>query len=200
MNFSTIKKLAITSAVALTLFAGAEAQAQATTANVATTFSTAAALTSAAVTGMDFGTWAINIAGGDTLVLPVLSTNTGAAPAAPICAGVVDPATICSNTVVPATTGEVTVTSPITGNLQIQGNVITPFADPTLTLSALTFTDSVSTDVALPAAYDGATFAVVQVATAAERIGIGGTLTITGGTPAAAATFADAVAEIGFTY
>ena len=42
MNFSTFKKLSVTSAVALTLFAGAEAHAQATTASVATTFSTAA--------------------------------------------------------------------------------------------------------------------------------------------------------------
>ena len=200
MNFSTFKKLSVTSAVALTLFAGAEAHAQATTASVATTFSTAAALASASVTGMDFGTWAINVDGGDTLTLPLLATNTGAAPAAPVCGGVVDPSTICSNTVAPAQTGEVTVTSPITGNLQIEGTVTTDFADPTLSLGSLTFTDSVSTDVAVPGAFDGVTFAVVQVAGAAERIGIGGTLTITGGTPAAGATFNDAVADISFTY
>ena len=199
MNFSTFKKLTVTSAVALTLFAGAEAHAQATTTNIGATFSTAAALASATVTGMDFGTWAINVAGGDTLTLPLLSTNTGAAPAAPVCGGVVDAATICSNTVAPAQTGEVTVTSPITGNLRVQGNVTTDFADPTLSLGTLTFTDSVTTDGALPAAY-GATNAVVQVAGVAERIGVGGTLTITGGTPAAATTFNDAIAEIGFTY
>lgn len=200
MNFSTLKKLAVTSAVALTLFAGADAHAQATTTNIGSTFSTAAALASATVTGLDFGSWAINIAGGDTLALPLLSTNTGAAPPASVCGGVVDPATICTNTVAPATTGEVTVTSPITGNVQVQGNVTTDFADPTLSLGSLTFTDSVSSNVALPAAYDGATFVVVQVAAAAERVGIGGTLTITGGTPAAATTFNDAITEIGFTY
>lgn len=200
MNFSTLKKLTVTSAVALTLFAGAEANAQAVTTNVGSTFITAAALATATVTGLDFGTWAINIAGGDTLVLPLLSTNSGAAPAAPVCTGVVDAATICSNTVVPATTGEVTVTSPITGNIQVQGNVTTDFADPTLSLGSLTMTDSVTTDGALPAAYNGVAFAVVTVATVAERIGIGGTLTITGGTPAAATTFNDAITEIGFTY
>lgn len=200
MNFSTLKKLAVTSAVALTLFAGAEANAQATTTTIGGTFSTAAALTSASVTGLDFGTWAINIAGGDTLTLPLLSTNTGAAPATPICGGVVDAATICTNTVAPAQTGEVTVTSPIAGNLQVQGNVTVDFTDASLSLGTLTFTDGTSTNTALPAAYDGATFVNVVTGAVAERVGIGGTLTISGATPAAASTFADATVEIGFTY
>ena len=198
MNFSTIKKLAITSAVALTLTVGGQTQAQVTT-TISATFTTAAGLATAGVTGLDFGTWAINVAGGDTLTLPLLSTNSGAAPAVPVCAGVVDAATVCTNTVAPAQTGEVTVTSPITGNVQVQGNVTTDFADANLSLGSLTFTDGTSTNTALPAAYDGATFVNVTTAAVAERVGVGGTLTITN-TPADTTVFNDAVVEIGFTY
>lgn len=199
MKTCNLKKLALLSAVALTVGIGG-AQAQ-TTAQIGGQVSTAAALASAAGNNIDFGTWAMNIAGGDTPTLALTAVTAGSPPV-PVPGGVVDPTTVMTNTVVPGVGGNVTVTSPIATTLQIEGNVTTDFVDGNLSLGTLVYTDTVATNVAIPAAFDGATFATVVAGGVAETVGIGGTLTVGGGggTPAAATTFNDALVDISFTY
>ncbi|MFK7840159.1 MAG: hypothetical protein AB8B83_07480 [Bdellovibrionales bacterium] len=198
MNFSTIKKLAVTSAVALTLFMGAPADAQVTS-QIGATFSTAAALASAPGLDMDFGTWAINRGGTDTFTIQLDGVTAGAPPV-PTCAGVVDAGSLCVNTIAPANSGTVTVTTPTATTVQINGSVTTDFSDGTLSLASLTYTDTIVTDGAIPALTTPATLVTTVAAGIAETVGIGGTLTIATGTPAASSTFNDAVIDITFQF
>jgi len=197
MNFSTFKKLAVTSAVALTLFAGAPSNAQVTS-QIGATFGTAASLASAPGLDLDFGTWAINVGGADNFTIPVDAVIAGAPPV-PSCAGVADAASLCINTIAPANSGTVTVTTPAATTVQISGAVATDFSDPLLSLGSLTYTDSIVTDGTIPAVTSPATLATTTTGGAAETVAIGGTLTITG-TPAASATFNDALIDITFQY
>lgn len=202
MNFNKIKKLATVSAVALALLSGAnQAHAQATTAQIGASFATAAGLASAAGTTMDFGTWAVNIAGGDTPTIALTAVTAGAPPV-PVPAGLVDPGTVVTNTVAPPSSGTVTVTSPFATTLQIQAVLTANFSDPDLSLGTLVYTDTVATNVAIPAAFNGTTLATVTAAATPETIAIGGTLTIGGGggTPAVSTTFSDALIDVSFTF
>lgn len=198
MNFSTLKKLALTSAVALTFVAG-PAQAQVVTSQIGATFTTAAALATAPGLDIDFGEWAINNGGGADTFTIALDAVTAGAPPLPVCGGVADANSICSNLTPPANSGTVTVTSPVATTVQIQGSVSTDFTDANLSLGSLIYTDTLATNVAIPAAFDG-TSVTTTVAGAAETVGIGGTLTISVGTPAPATTFNDAVIDIDFQY
>lgn len=200
MKVLNLKTLALAAVMALTLGFGvnhANAQASAT---IGSTFSTAAALAAAAGTDLDFGTWAINLAGGDNPTITQAATL--GAPVTGTVAGVVDASTIVTNTVAPATAGTVTVNSPITGTVQIQGNVTTDFSAPNVSLGTLTYTDTVVTDVAIPAAYNGTDFVTINAAGVDETVGIGGQITLGGGggTPPASTAFTDAVIQIDFTY
>ncbi len=201
MKVLNLKTIALGTAMVLTLGFGVNhANAQAT-ATIGSTFTTAAALSAAAGTDLDFGTWAINIAGGDTPTIAQAATL--GAPAVGTVASVVDPSTIVTNTVAPATAGTVDVTSPITGAIvQIQGNITSDFSAPNVSLGSLTYTDTVATNVAVPAAYDGATFITINASGVAETVGFGGTLTLGGGggTPPAATAFSDAVIQFDFSY
>lgn len=200
MKVLNLKTLALVSATALTLGFGvnhAHAQASAT---IGSTFSTAAALAAAAGTDLDFGTWAVNIAGGDTPTITQAATT--GAPTVGVVGGVVDASTVVQNTTLPATAGTVDVTSPITGTVQIQGSVTTDFSAPNVSLGSLTYTDAIVTDVAVPAAYNGTDFVTIQNAGVAETVGFGGELTLGGGggTPPAGTAFTDAVIQVSFTY
>lgn len=197
MDFRHIKKLAAVSAVALSFAFGAQDANAQTTAQIGATLTTAAGLSSAAGNNLDFGTWVINRQSGETITLPLLSLPTGAAPAVPIPGGVTN--SVVVNTVAPAASGTVTVTSPIATDLEIQGVISTNFAEATLTLGTLTYSDFDTANGALPAAYDG-TVVTAQTGGAAETIGIGGTITIAGGNPPEATTFNDAVIDVSFRY
>jgi len=197
MNFSTFKKLAVTSAVALTLAAGS-AQAQ-DSAQIGATFSTAAGITATAGNVIDFGTWVVNNTAPDTVTLALPAVTAGN-PALPTPGGVVDPTTTIINTVLPGPGGNVLVQTATPLALQIQGNVTTDFGDPALSLGTLVFTDSNDTNTVIPAAFDGATFADTTVANTDETIGIGGTLTISGNTATNPGTFNDALVDIDFTF
>ncbi|NCT40491.1 MAG: hypothetical protein GW778_02375 [Alphaproteobacteria bacterium] len=197
MNFSTIKKLAVTSAVALTLFVGAPADAQVTS-SITGTFATASALSTSAGTALDFGTWAINVGGTDSLTIPIAPALTGSPPV-PTCGGQSDAATLCINTVPPATSGTVTVTTPTATTVQISAVISSNFVDSTLTLGSLTYTDSVVTAGAIPAVTSPGTLATTTSA-AAETIAIGGTLTIAGGTPAASGSYTASAIDVSFQY
>ena len=187
-------------AVAVCFSVVPDAYAQ-TTSQIGATFTTAAALASTSGTNIDFGTWAINIAGGDTPTITQGAVTAGA-PAVGAVAGVVDAATVVVNTLAPANSGIISVTAPIATTVQIQGSVTTDFSDPDISLSNLVFTDTGATDTAIPATYNGTTLATITTANVAESIGFGGTLTLGGGggTPAAGTTFNDAVIDISFTY
>lgn len=198
MNFSTIKKLAVTSAVALTLFAGATADAQVTS-SIGATMTTAAALASAPGNDIDFGTWAINVGGTDTLTIALDAVVAGAPPV-PACGGQTDAATLCINTVAPANSGTVTVTTPAATTVQINGTVATDFSDGTLSLGSLIYTDTVATNTAIPAVTSPATLVTTTAGGVAETVAIGGTLTIATGTPAASTTFADPAIDITFQF
>lgn len=200
MNFRTIKTLAMTSAVSLALLAGAnQAHAQAT-AQIGATFITGAGIVAAAGNGIDFGTWVVNIPAADNgnVTIPLAAVVAGA-PGVPVPLGATDPATVVVNTVAPGNGGSVTVTTATPLALQISGVVTTDFTDPTISLGSLVFTDSNDTNTAIPAAPDAATFADTQVATVAETIGIGGTLTFVT-SPAASTTFSDALVDITFNF
>lgn len=197
--FSHFKKLALFAAAAC--FALTSTSYAQTTSQIGANFTTAAALTSAPGTDIDFGTWAVNIAGGDTPTITQGAVTSGA-PTVGAVAGVVDGSTIVSNTVAPANSGIINVTAPVATTLQIQGSVTTDFSDPNVSLSNLVFTDTVLTNTAVPATFNGVTRATVVTGGVAEPIGFGGTLTLGGGggTPAAGTTFNDAVIDISFTY
>ena len=200
MKVLNLKTLALGCAMAVTLGFGVNhANAQAT-ATIGSTFTTAAALAAAAGNDLDFGEWAVNIAGGDTPTITQAATT--GAPAIGTVGGVVDAATVVTNVTPPATAGSVDVTSPITGTLQLQGSVTTDFSDPNISLASLTYTDTVVTDVAVPAGFNGTDFITITTAGVAETIGFGGELTLGGGggTPAAATAYNDAVIQLDFTY
>lgn len=200
MKVLNLKTLALGCAMAVTLGFGVNhANAQAT-ATIGSTFTTAAALAAAAGNDLDFGEWAVNIAGGDTPTITQAATT--GAPAIGTTGGIVDAATVVTNVTPPATAGSVDVTSPITGTLQLQGAVTTDFSDPNISLGSLTYTDTVVTDVAVPAGFNGTDFITITTAGVAETIGFGGELTLggAGGTPAAATAYNDAVIQLDFTY
>lgn len=199
MNFFTIKKLAVTSAVALTLFAGAHSAQAQVSSNIGATFSTAAALSTAPGTDIDFGTWAVNIGGTDTFVINLAPAPTGAPPV-PACSGVVNAQSICLNTVAPANSGTVTVTSPVATTVEIQAVINTNFSEATLALSNLTFTDTNVTAVAIPTTFSPGTVATITTGSTPENIGIGGRLTISGGTPPASTAFNDPDITVSFRY
>lgn len=198
MNFFTIKKLAVTSAVALTLFAGAHSAQAQVSSNIGATFSTAAALSTAPGTDLDFGTWAVNRGGTDTFVINLAPAPTGAPPL-PTCSGVTDAQSICLNTVAPVSSGTVTVTSPVATTVEIQAVINTNFGG-FLALSNLTFTDSNVVASVIPTTFSPATVATITTPNVAENIGIGGRLTIAGGTPAASTTFSDPDITVSFRY
>lgn len=188
------KKLALFASVAsLSVLGQADAQ---TTSQIGATFTTASALASTPVSDIDFGTWAVNISGGNTPTITQGAVTSGA-PAVGTVAGVTT--SVVSNTVAPTTSGVIDVTSPVATTLQIRGSVTSDFTDPNLTLSNIVFTDSVLTDTAVPAAFNGVTRATIVAGGVAEPIGFGGRITISG-TPAAGTTFDDAVVDISFTY
>ena len=201
MTIRHFKKLALLGAVAAVAVAGSQSVEAQTTSQIGATFTTAAALSSVNVNDIDFGTWAVNIAGGDTPTITQQAVTAGAPPVGSV-AGVVDAATIVSNTVAPANSGTIDVTSPIATTLQIQGSVTTDFADADLSLSNIVFTDTVLSNTAVPAAFNGVTRTTIVTGGVAETVAFGGTLTIGGGggTPAAGTTFNDAVIDISFTY
>ncbi|MCK5375102.1 MAG: hypothetical protein KAJ40_07445 [Alphaproteobacteria bacterium] len=196
MKIHHIKKLALLGAVSAIAFINVQDSQAQTTSQIGATFSTAAAITSANVTDMDFGTWAVNIGGGDTPTITQGAVTSGA----PI-VGTVGGAgsSVVSNTVAPAASGVINVTAPVATTLQIEGNVTTDFTDANLSLSNIVFTDTILTDTAVPAAYNGVTRATIVTGGIAEPIGFGGTLTISG-TPTAGTVFSDAVIDISFTY
>ncbi len=198
MKVLNTKTIATATVMALTLGFGVNhANAQAT-ATIGGNITTAPALAAAAGNDIDFGTWAVNVAGGDTPSF-VQQPNTGV-PTAPTPAGVVDASTILQNVTPSTGGGTIDVTSPITGNVQLQG-AITDFASPNITLSALTYTDSVvapAANTAVPAAYDG-TVVQIQTAGVAETIGFGGTITFPN-TPLAGTPFTDASIQVDFAY
>ncbi len=190
------KKLALLCAVgvgALSLAQNTNAQ---TTSQIGASFTTAAALASAAVSDIDFGTWAVNIDGGDTPTIAQGAVTSGA-PAVGTVSGASN--SVLTNTVAPASSGVIDVTAPVATTLQIEGSVSTDFSDTNLSLSNIVFTDTVLTNTAVPASFNGITRATVTTGGSAEPIGFGGTLTISG-TPAAGTTFDDAVIDISFTY
>ncbi len=196
MKFHKFTKLALLAAVVtVALYSIHDTQAQ-TTSQIGATFSTAAALTSAPVSDIDFGTWAVNISGGNTPTITQGAVTSGAPPVGTV-GGVTT--SVVSNTVAPANSGVIDVTSPVATTLQIQGSVTTDFADANLSLSNIVFTDTVLTDTAVPAAFNGVTRATIVTGGVAEPIGFGGRLTISG-TPTAGTTFNDAVVDISFTY
>ncbi len=198
MNFSTIKKLSVTSAVALALgFGSMHAHAQSVA--VGTTFTTAAALAVTDVADMAFGTYAINVSGGDTLALTIVGATATGTAAATTCTGAVDPGSTCTEVTAPATTGGVNVDVPVNGTVvQISGSVTTDFADANLSLGTLTYTHGAVSGGALPTAFDGTTVTIAAAATP-EFVGLGGTLSITGN-PAAATTFNDAEVTFNVSY
>ena len=201
MKKSYIKKLALLGAVSMVALYGAKELKAQTTSQIGATFTTAAALSSVAVSDIDFGTWAVNIAGGDTPTITQGAVTSGA-PAVGTVAGVVDAATVVSNTVAPANSGVIDVTSPIATTLQIEGNVTTDFTDADISIGSIVFTDTVLTNTAVPAAFNGVTRVTVLNGGVAESIGFGGTLTLGGGggTPAPGTVFNDAVIDISFTF
>ena len=199
MKYHTVKRLAAVSAVALALVFGAhEANAQ-TTAQIGSSFATAAALASAPVSDIDFGTWVINLDAAEDATL-TLGADIGAPPPDATVGGVTA-ASVVVNTVDSANSGQVTVTAPIATDLEIQGVVSTDYPDVNLSLGGLTFPDFNTSDAALPVAYNG-TLITVQAANTAETIAIGGVLTITDN-PAEATAFTGvtgAVVDISFRY
>ena len=197
MNFSTIKKLAITSAVALTMFAGANAQAQ-DSAQIGATFATAAGITATAGNDMDFGTWVVNNTAPDTVTL-TLGAVTAGNPAIPAPGGVVDATTVIVNTVAPGPGANVLVQTATPLEIQIQADVTTDFTDGALSLGSLRFTDSDDTNTAIPTTYDGTTVNTTAGGVD-ETIGIGGVLTISGNTATNPGTFNDALIDIDFTF
>lgn len=193
MNYSQLKRLAAVSAVALVLAFGAQPANAQVNADVGALFATAAALSAADGTDMDFGTWVANIQSAETPTL-VLTSLVAGVPPVPTIGGVTN--SVVVNTVAPASSGTVVVTSPIATDLEIQGSVTTPFGEANLSLGSLTFTDIDTPDDPLPAAFDGT---VVSAIAGDTTIGIGGTLTILDNV-AEGATFTDAVVQVGFRY
>lgn len=198
MKYHTVKRLAAVGAVALALALGVhDANAQAT-ATIGADFSTAAALAAAAGNDIDFGTWVASVQAPDTaLVIALGAVNTGS-PAVPTPTG--STVSTIVNTVAPGPGGSVTVTSPIATTVEIQGTIAADFSDGDLTLSNLVYTDTVVTDTAIPAAFDGTTVATITAPAAPETIGIGATLTIGPGSPAEGTGFSDGSVTIDFIY
>jgi hypothetical protein len=195
MDFRHFKKLATVSAVALTVALGVTTDAQAqTTAQLGATFATAAGLASAFVANLDFGTWFVAHQGADTPTIAV--TATAGVPPLPV-VGTPGTSTVV-NTVPPAQSGQVTVTSPIAGTVVVFGTIVQDFTSPILTLSALTYEDTVVNNAALPAVA-GADVVTVLTGGVAEPVYIGGTLTISG-QPGASTTFNDADIDVTFQY
>ena len=198
----SIKKLMLTAGVlALGVGVGLQAVNAQTTSQIGAVFTTAAALTSVNVLDIDFGTWAVNIAGGDTPTITQGAVTAGA-PATGTTAGIVDGFTVVTNTVAPANSGTIDVTAPVATTLQIEANVTTDFSDPDISLGSLVFTDTVLTDTAIPTSFNGVTVVTIVAGGVAETIGFGGQLTLGGGagTPAAGTIFNDAVVDVSFTY
>jgi len=189
MNFSTLKKLAITSAVALTMFTGAEAFAQSTeTVTINSTFSTAAGVDLTAGLALDFGTWLAIVGGGDTLTIEV-DAETGAPTTTP---GGASSASTLAQVTAPAQAGTVTVTTPVNQDVQIFGDVGTDFGGG-VSLGSLTYSTAVVTETALPTVLTPAN--VIGGTAAGTTVFIGGTLSITA-TPAFGATLGPATIDI----
>lgn len=194
-KYQTIKRMAAVGAVALTLALGVQTANADTQTTIGADFTTAVGLTSAPVSDMDFGTWVVNVQGGDTITL-TLDADIGAAPPDATVGG--NTASTVVNTLDSANSGQFTVTAPIATTLEIQGSVTTPFAEPTISLGGLTYTDSNTNDAALPAAYNGSVVDVT-VAGVPETIALGGVLTITA-SPPEARSFGDAIITVGLRY
>ncbi len=199
MNFSTFKKWAVTSAVALTLFSGAQSYAQETT-TIGATISTAAALSVAAGNDLDLGTWALvedtaDAANTATFQVEAVSGT----PSVPTCSGWTDPSSVCENTVAPAQSGSIDVTAPVATDLVIFGDVTTDFTGSSnISLGSLIYSDTVATNATLPTSA-GTAVATITAGGAAETIYFGGTVSVTGTAPESQ-TYSGAVIEVTFQY
>ncbi len=193
MNFSTIKKLCLTSAVALTMFASQGAFAQSTaTANVPASFSTAAGITAAAVNTLTFGTWLVVVGGADT---PTITIPAGSgAPSVPTPTNA--SSSTVSNVVAPTTRGSATVTSPVTGTVYLTA-AVTDFTNVNLTLSAPTYSVGGSPSAAIPTT--GTTAPIATTASVATTVDIGGTITIGNAGLPFNTSFTDGVINLTFT-
>lgn len=186
MNLRTLKKgLLATSAVALFAL-GASNYSNAVDQTMNASFATAAGLTTAAGTDLDFGTWAFNYQDAETLTITIPPTLGGGAPGVPTPALTVPGASagqdsVLTNTVAPASSGTMTVTSPIAGPVDIQGVVTTDFG-ANMSLGTLTYETANEAAGTLATTY-GTDVVTIQTGGAPEAIAIGGTLTLTGSVP-----------------
>lgn len=176
MDFSNLKKLAMVSAVALTLTYGVhDANAQ-VSATVGVDFATAAGLSAASDRRLNFGTWVVNIGTGETPVFDQPATVAAGTAVANV-TGITGASTIVNT--VPGESGSVTVTGPAVTDVVIFGTATDNFAsNADLSISQITFIDTnTGTETNLPATAGTDTVNLAS-APAAETIGIGGLLEI----------------------
>lgn len=207
MNLRTLNKsLLATSAVALLAF-GATSTSHAVDQTINATFATAAGITVAAGTALDFGTWVVDYQDGpnEEIGIVIPPTLGGTAPGVPTPVVVNEGTsasgrdTVIVNVTPPATSGTFTVTTPAAGPVQISAVVSTPYTVPALVLDTLTYDTANEGPANVPSAADGTTVVTVATGGTPEPIAIGGRLVI-GGTLAAGTTFDPAVITVSLVY
>ncbi len=194
-----IKNIAIFVLVFIVMQAYAYIAVAQTTSRIGARFATAPAISSTSISDIDFGTWAVDIANGDRPSIRISAAPSGSIMV-PVPSGISNSGTIIRNTIAPQHAGEILIQSPIVGKLQVSASVLSNFSDPNISLSRLTFSDSVSDQARLPEDFDGTTF--ITMNETSEHIWIGGTLTLGqgGGVPLPDTVFDDAVIEINVSY
>ena len=205
MDLRNLKKTVMaTAAVALMAFgAGTPADAQVTQQFTAS-FITAAALTTAPGTNLDFGTWAVSILDGETITVTIPPTLGGGAPGVPTPAltaagGTGGQQSLFTNTVAPASSGTFTVTTPVNTTLQISGSVSTDFPEANVSMNNLMYDTATEGVTAVPGAFTGGTIVTTQTGGTPEEIAIGADLVISGTIPEAT-TFGPATVDINLQY
>jgi hypothetical protein len=188
MKLTKLKKLAAVSAVALTM-ALTTGNANAQVENMTATLTTSSAITTAFVTGIDFGEYFINFAAATTPILRASAALGG--PATTTQVGVLGASQVVQITA-PATQGEITVQTPAPSVLQMVMSNFTDIPDAGLSLTSIRYDTATEPVTAVPTGVMPTPAQTVTVLAGAtdEIVQFGGDIAVTA-TPADAAHVAD---------
>ncbi len=174
MRRNTLKLLAFTSAVALSMSLSNNSFAQTETVNA--TLITSSAITTTDTSDMDFGTWLIQLTAAeiadDGITITLSDDQTATATA-----GDIDNASQVVQITAPATEGVVNVQIPAPGNLTMTRGALTDFVDAALSLTTVTWNTASTASATIAAAGTGTV--TVLAGSTDERIDFGGIVTAT---------------------
>ena len=178
MKPTSIKTLAVASALVIGLATAGTAHAQ--TENVTATLITSSAITTTKVSDMDFGEYLIQFVAGDAPVLTLTDDNTVAVTQT----GSVANGSQVTQITAPATEGLVNVQIPAPGTLQLVASSLIDFADGGLALDDVTFRTATENGSIITGGAPTAAVSVTVLAGATdEAVRLGGNINITA-TPA----------------